>query len=76
MDEEIILLGKRVKYLRRLRNLTQSQLAEKVDLSTNYISQIETGVATPTLKTLSMLAKVLGVQIKDLFDFDQLTNQM
>ncbi len=41
MDEEKILLGKRVKYLRKQKDLTQAQLAENVGLSINYISQIE-----------------------------------
>ena len=59
MEEVMLLLGERVKYLRRLKNLTQAQLAEKVDLSVNYISQIETGVAAPTLKTLFALAQAL-----------------
>lgn len=71
MDEVIVLLGKRLKYLRRLKSLTQAQLAEKVGLSVNYISQIETGVASPTLKTLSILAQGLDVEIKELFDFGQ-----
>ena len=64
-------LGKRVKYLRRLKNLTQAELAEKVNLSVNYVSQIETGVASPTLKTLLILAQGLDVEIKELFDFGQ-----
>ena len=49
-------LGQRVKYLRRLANLTQAQLAEMTNLSVNYVSEIETGVASPTLKTLLRLA--------------------
>ena len=71
LDQEIVLLGKRVKYLRRIKNLTQAQLAEKIDLSVNYISQIETGVASPTLKTISILAKALDVEIRELFDFNK-----
>lgn len=71
MDEALLLLGKKVKYLRRLNNLTQAQLAEKVSLSVNYISQIETGVAAPTLKTLLILARGLNVEIKELFEFGQ-----
>ena len=71
LDKEILLLGKRVRYFRRLKNLTQAQLAEKVDLSVNYISQIETGVASPTLKTISILAKALNVEIRELFDFNK-----
>ncbi len=69
MDEVLLRLGKRMKYLRRLKNLTQAQLAEKVGLSVNYISQIETGVASPTLKTLFILARGLDVEIKELFEF-------
>ena len=75
MEDERSLLGKRVKYLRRLKNLTQAQLAERVDLSVNYISQIETGVASPAFNTLSTLAKGLEVDIKDLFDFRKSEDQ-
>jgi transcriptional regulator with XRE-family HTH domain len=64
-------LGKQVKYLRHLANLTQAQLAEKTNLSVNYISEIETGIASPTLKTLLKLAQELDVDIKELFNFGQ-----
>jgi transcriptional regulator with XRE-family HTH domain len=74
MEEAIAHLGKRLKYLRRLKNLTQAQLAERVGLSVNYVSQIETGVANPKVKTLFRLAQGLGVEIKDLFDFVQQTS--
>ena len=74
MDEANLYLGKRVKYLRRLKNLTQAQLAEKVDLSVNYISQIETGIASPSFKTLLLLAQGLGVELKELFDFGEPLN--
>ena len=61
--------GKRIRELRRERKLTQAQLAERVELSINYISQIETGVASPTFETIVKLAEGLGVEIKQLFDF-------
>lgn len=73
MEEIYLLIGKRIKYLRRLNSLTQAQLAEKADLSLNYISQIETGVASPTVKTLLTIAHALNVEIKELFDFEQIT---
>jgi transcriptional regulator with XRE-family HTH domain len=73
MDEANLYLGKRVKYLRRLKNLTQAQLAEKIDLSVNYVSQIETGIASPSFKTLLLLAQGLDVELKELFDFGQPT---
>jgi transcriptional regulator with XRE-family HTH domain len=64
-------LGQRVKYFRRLSRLTQAQLAEKADLSVNYVSEIETGVASPTLKTLLKLAQELDVEMEDLFNFEK-----
>lgn len=64
-------LGKRVKYLRLLANLTQTQLAEKANLSVNYVSEIETGMASPTLRTLLKLAQKLDVEVKELFNFGQ-----
>lgn len=71
MEEVNLLVGKRIKYLRRLRNLTQAHLAEKAGLSVNYISQIETGVASPTLKTLLTISQALNVEIKEFFNFEQ-----
>lgn len=65
-------LGQKVKYLRRQANLTQAELAERTNLSVNYVSEIETGIASPTLKTLLKLAQELGVEIKELFNFEQI----
>ncbi len=64
-------LGRRVKYLRRHSNLTQAQLAEKTNLTVNYISEIETGSTSPTLKTLLKIAQELHVEMKELFNFEQ-----
>ncbi|HLG62132.1 MAG TPA: helix-turn-helix transcriptional regulator [Ktedonosporobacter sp.] len=74
METIYSLIGKRVKYLRRLRNITQGQLAEKANLSVNYISQIETGVASPTIATLLVIAQELNVEIKELFNFEQIVD--
>jgi transcriptional regulator with XRE-family HTH domain len=40
----------------------------------NYISQIETGVASPTFKTLVVLVQGLDVEIKELFEFGQMAS--
>ncbi len=62
-------LGRRVRVLRRERDLTQEQLAEAAHLSVNYVSGVERGLYSPSLTTLAALANALGVEIKDLFDF-------
>ena len=65
-------LGARIKELRKTRNFTQEQLAERVDLATRYISLIEVGRSSPSLETMENIASALDVEIKDLFEFAHL----
>ena len=52
LEEKRILLGLNITYYRRAKNLTQLQLAEKVSVSGNYISQVERGFKSVSLATL------------------------
>lgn len=63
-------LGKRIQELRKLRGLTQSKLAELIDVEVVTISRIENGSRFPKKENLENIAKVLNVEIKDLFDFE------
>lgn len=54
-------IGERIKTVRKSLGLTQDQLAEKSELSSNYIGQLERGERSPSLKTLSKIARSLGV---------------
>ena len=63
-------LGRRLKTLRKRAALTQEDLAERAGLNPKYISGIERGRENPTLDTLLRLAKELGAQPVELFDFD------
>jgi len=63
--------GKRVRQLRKLSSLTQSELAERVNLSDESISRLETGKSIPSVETLNNIALALNTQIKDLFDFKE-----
>lgn len=49
---------------RRLKGLTQSELARKVKLSTTTINQIELGNA-PWIKALRVVASFLGVPLEN-----------
>lgn len=62
-------LGERIKKIRKAAKLTQGRLAEKTNLSVEYISRLERGVAQPSFKTLTIIAVALNVTIKDFFDF-------
>ncbi len=51
---------------RRYRNLTQQELADAAGIGKSYISQIESGAKTGSVKCLRRIAEVLGVDIDDL----------
>ncbi len=61
--------GAKLAYIRKLKNIAQEELAAMVGISFQYISQIECGVANPTLEKIIKLAEALDVEVKDLFDF-------
>ncbi len=62
-------IGRRIRELRRLANLTQEELAEKAGLSVQYIGFIERGQAKATLDSLVKIARGLGARIEDVFRF-------
>jgi len=47
------------KLVRRALNLTQTQLAEKINAKQKSISRYETGASLPSIRTLVKIAKVL-----------------
>ena len=60
-------LGEKIKTIRKKRNLTQEQLAEKIDISSRNLSNIELGVNFPKAETLEKILKVLDISTEDLF---------
>lgn len=61
--------GKRLKSIRGSRSWTQENLAEKMDISSNYISSIERGQENPTFDMLVKFSKALGIEMEELFNF-------
>ena len=61
-------VGLRIKLARRRRGLSQEELAERIDRSTEAISSIERGRTLPNFVTLERLAKALGTPVRDFFD--------
>ena len=55
-----------VRDLRHVRNLSQRQLAGRMNVPRTYISKIENGKAMPTLNSLDRLARALQVDISAL----------
>ncbi len=67
-----ILLGARIKELRKSKAMSQEQLAEKIDVDPKHLSRIEVGRGYPSLDALENIANVLSVEMKELFEFQHL----
>lgn len=54
-------IGKNIRKFRQIKKLRQEDLAEKTDLTTNYIGMIERGEKIPSLETFINILNSLGV---------------
>ena len=72
--KELQYIGMRIQYFRKMRNLTQAQLAEKVSINKNYLSQIESGSTSKaiSLPLLIQISKALDVELSILVDLNDL----
>ena len=55
------LLGQRIREQRKEKGWTIEQFAERVDLSANYVGDLERGVKIPKLETFIRIVEVLDV---------------
>ena len=60
-------LGKTIQTLRKEKNLTQNELAEKLFVSYQAISQWENGNTNPDIAIIPNIADVFGITIDELF---------
>ncbi len=61
-------LGGNVKFYRQKLNLTQEDIAEKLDAERSYITAIECGTKSPSIYFLYELAQALNITLKELMD--------
>jgi transcriptional regulator with XRE-family HTH domain len=64
-------IGKKIKKLRELRNITQEHMAEKLDTTQQNYSRWEKGEIELTVSRLEQIAKVLDMKPEDIFSFDE-----
>jgi len=65
------LIGKRIKEIRCQNHMTQAELAEKADISDNYISRIERGVKKASLGALIKIARAFDTPLDSLVFVDE-----
>ena len=68
--EANINFGKRITSFRKLKGLSQEQLALECGFDRTYIGTIERGEKSATINSIAKLAKGLNVSLKELFDYE------
>lgn len=67
--------GMKIRLLREEKHITVKHMAELVECTPSFISQIERGMANPSINTLKKISNALGVALVHFFDEeDPLTN--
>jgi transcriptional regulator with XRE-family HTH domain len=65
-NKYLIELGKKIKQIRKLKALSQEQLALKAEIDRSYMGGIERGERNVTFLTLVKIALCLGCEVADL----------
>ena len=70
--EKIRILGLRIAYYRKMRGMTQEQLAEAIGRSVSFVSQVEANnsalVKGVSLETLFLISEKLNIPVSRLFE--------
>ena len=64
-------IGKKIRALRLGNNLTQEELANRLELTKGYISQLENNLTSPSMQTLFSILEVLGTDVHQFFSLEQ-----
>ena len=68
-------LGKKIKQIRKSKNLTQEKLAELIGLEVPSLSNIETGKFAPSVDTLQKLCAVMDVEPWEFYHFNEVSEE-
>ncbi|MBE7089043.1 MAG: cupin domain-containing protein [Clostridiales bacterium] len=60
-------IGSKIKRLRLQLNLSQSELADRCELTKGYISQLENDITSPSISTLRDILYALGTDLSEFF---------
>lgn len=62
--------GKKIQYYRKLKGLTQSDLAKAIGKTEETVSNIERGLNSTTLESIEQIAQTLSIDVMEFFNFD------
>lgn len=61
-------LGRKLRTIRKRNRITLQRIADGADLSKSFVSQVESGLANPSIASLKKIANVLGIPLGALLD--------
>lgn len=66
-------IGQFIAECRKKKNMTQSQLAEKIGITNQAVSKWETGKSMPDISIMLELSEILGITVNELLSGKELT---
>ncbi len=73
-DKDILDLGGKIKALRLKKKMTQYELANKINATASYISQVERNIISPSIDAIMLLSNELQVEPGYFFSLDRIGN--
>lgn len=61
-------IGERIKTIRQEKGLSQYELAKRADISQSFLSYIEKGEKSPTVRTLEKITKAVEIPLEELVE--------
>ena len=59
------MIGRKIKIYRKMREMTQSELSEKADISEKHLSKIETGIHYPSIAVFFKIREILDIPLNE-----------
>lgn len=63
-------LGSRIRQIRCRAGLSQKEIAQKSGITVSFLSQVERGIASPSIKSLRNIARAIGIRVSYLLSED------
>ena len=71
VNSENLRIGRQIRDIRKAKGVTLTEMAERIQRSVGYVSQVERGVSSLPIPILQSICDVLGVQISWFFHSDR-----
>lgn len=68
-NDSLQIIGRKLREVREKQHLTQVEVAEKADISTNHYAQIERGEANPSIETFESIINALNTKSSKILPF-------